>query len=87
MQISVWDTYVERKDKAIMHFDILVPDTLTDEKKIFAFGNQYLNTKSIEAVRLSATECKFCHMQQAPPQVVSEIEQKGYAIIEMENCN
>jgi len=87
MRISVWDTYVERSGKAIMHFDILVPATLTDEKQIFNYGNRYLSTKSFKTGKLSANECKFCHIEEASPSIVSEIEENGFFIIEMENCN
>ena len=86
MEISVWDTYVERGDGLTMHFDILVPSTMEDQAKIFAYGNQYLATKSFETGTLSAQECKFCHMQEAPIQVEMDIEENGYYIIEMENC-
>lgn len=86
MEISVWDTYVERADGGTMHFDILVPSTMEDEAKIFAYGHQYLATKSFKTGTLTAKECKFCHMQQAPMQVETDIEEIGYYIIEMENC-
>ena len=35
MKVSVWDTYVKREEGKLMHFDILVPDALNDEKIIF----------------------------------------------------
>ena len=35
MKVSVWDTYVKREDGKLMHFDILVSDTLNDEKAIY----------------------------------------------------
>ena len=87
MKVAVWDTYVERKGKAIMHFDILVPDTLTDESQIFSYGHNYLSVKPFETGKLSTSECRFCHIEEATEQMVSEISKKGYAIIEMENCS
>lgn len=45
MRVSVWDTYVRRTDGKVMHFDILVPSTVTNEATIFGFGKQYLNTR------------------------------------------
>ena len=48
MAIAVWDTYVKRNDGLIMHFDILVPSDMTDEKKIFAFGQNYLRSKPFQ---------------------------------------
>ena len=87
MKVSVWDTYVQRKDGLLMHFDILVPSAITDEKTIFGFGKQYLKTKPFRTKHLSAKECRFCHMEHAPAQVEEQIQSYGYYIIEMENCS
>lgn len=87
MKVSVWDTYVKREDDRVMHFDILVPSDLTDEQKIFSFGADYLKSKDIPERELSTKECRFCHIAKASDEVIAAIEQKGYFIIEMENCN
>ncbi|HAI19502.1 MAG TPA: DUF2024 domain-containing protein, partial [Xanthomarina gelatinilytica] len=42
MKVSVWDTYVQREDGEIMHFDILVPNLVTNEETIFNYGRTYL---------------------------------------------
>ncbi|MEX0313386.1 MAG: DUF2024 family protein [Allomuricauda sp.] len=87
MEVSVWDTYVAREDGKVMHFDILVPSSLTDTDVIFGFGTEYLKSKSFGTGKLSANECRFCHMESAPTHVVESIEAEGYYIIEMENCS
>lgn len=87
MKIAVWDTYVQREDGKTMHFDILVPDTLTQEETIFNFGKDYLSTKSFKTGNLSAKECKFCHIDRATDNMIADVKAKGYSIIEMENCN
>ena len=87
MKISVWDTYVKRSDGAIMHFDILVPSELEDDQTIFNFGLNYLETKPFQTNQLTAKECSFCHIEQGTDEMIAAIEEKGYAIIEMENCN
>lgn len=86
MKVSVWDTYVQRKDGKVMHFDILVPSELTEEETIFKYGKQYLKTKPFSTKQLSTKECRFCHIEQATEQIVSSIEDVGFHIIEMENC-
>ena len=86
MNIAVWDTYVTRKDGLVMHFDILVPDTLKDENKIFEYGKKYLASKPFETGHLSAKACSFCHIEQATPAMTEAIEESGYLIIEMEHC-
>ncbi|KYG83491.1 DUF2024 family protein [Roseivirga echinicomitans] len=87
MKIAIWDTYVKREDGKVMHFDILVPKSVTDEKTIFAYGKAYLKTKPFPTNQLSADECRLCHMEQATKDTILSIEQKGYSIIEMENCS
>lgn len=87
MKVAVWDTYVNREDGNIMHFDILVPDNITNEQTIFNFGKNYLKTKSFKTGKLTSNECRLCHIEQATEEIVSSIENKGYFIIEMENCN
>ncbi|SEL50397.1 protein of unknown function [Aquimarina amphilecti] len=87
MKVSVWDTYVNRSDGKIMHFDILVPSNFNNEDKIFDFGKNYLKTKEFITKELTAKECNFCHIDVAPDIVVQEITEKGYSIIEIENCN
>ena len=86
MKISVWDTYVKRGNQKIMHFDILVPSEMISEKTIFAYGQEYLGSKMFTTGTLSAKECKFCHVEQASAEVIKSIHEKGYHIIEMENC-
>ncbi|QIE58058.1 DUF2024 family protein [Rasiella rasia] len=87
MKIAVWDTYVKREDGKVMHFDILVPKNITDETTIIAHGKSYLETKAFATNQLTANECRLCHFEQATQDIILSIQQKGYAIIEMENCN
>lgn len=87
MQVAVWDTYVTKEDGTIMHFDIIVPNTVDDKAKIFTFGKEYLASKNQVSQSLSSKECRFCHIQQAPETMVEEIKRNGYFIYEMENCN
>ena len=86
MKVSVYDTYVRRSDGRVMHFDILVPDTETNLEKIYGFGREFLKSKGQNAAILSARECRYCHIEQATPEIVRSIEQNGCYIIEMENC-
>lgn len=87
MKVSVWDTYVKREDGKIMHFDILVPSTTTDEAIIYDYGRQYLAKKTFKTTNITANECRFCHIEEAPKSVIDHIQKTGYDIIEMENCS
>lgn len=48
MKVAVYDTYVTKRDDAVMHFDILVPDDLKDQNRIHTFGQEYLKEKGQE---------------------------------------
>jgi len=87
MKVAVWDTYVTREEGHTMHFDILVPDTLTDEETIFNYGRDYLKNKAFKTYKLTANECRLCHIEQATDKMIASIIKDGYFIIEMENCD
>ena len=42
MQTAVWDTYVKKKNGNVMHFDIIVPDSIKDAQVIYGYGKTYL---------------------------------------------
>ncbi len=86
LKVSVYDTYVPKRDGGLMHFDILVRDTEQDLTKIYDYGKAYLKTKGQEGQPLTSKECRFCHIEQVEDMVESSIRQKGYYIIEMEGC-
>ncbi|MFY8036472.1 MAG: DUF2024 family protein [Cyclobacteriaceae bacterium] len=86
MEVAIWDTYVTRKSGRVMHFDIVVPRTLKDEKLIYTFGKEYLQSKSEAEQSLTSQECRFCHVEKATEKMIDSIHQKGYYIIELQNC-
>jgi hypothetical protein len=86
MQVAVWDTYVTRKDGKVMHFDIIVPSDNRDADQIYEYGKEYLKTKGQNGQPLTSKECTFCHIEAIKPEYENEIKQKGYFIVEMENC-
>ncbi len=86
MKVAVWDTYVNRTDGKVMHFDILVPQEFIDKEKIFEYGRNYLRTKAYKTEGLSSSECQYCHIEQATQEVIDSIIDQGFYIVEMENC-
>lgn len=86
MKVAVWDTYVTKKDGTVMHFDIVAPGQIKDEQIIHTFGKEYLQSRHQEGQPLTAKECSFCHIEQATDAMVLSIREKGYYIIEMQNC-
>lgn len=87
MKVAVWDTYVTKKDGTIMHFDIIAPSEMKDTNTIYNYGKEYLKIKNQEGQPLTSKECRFCHIETVKPQWENEINQKGFFIFEMENCN
>lgn len=86
MLVAVWDTYVTKADGTVMHFDIIAPADIKDEKTIHTFGKEYLVSKNQETQSLTAKECSFCHIEKASDEMEQSIRQKGYYIIELQNC-
>lgn len=86
MRVAVWDTYVQKKDGTVMHFDIIAPQEVQDAEVIYGFGKTYLASKGQSGQPLTAQQCKFCHIEEVKPQWQDEIQEKGYFIFEMENC-
>ncbi|HRI01063.1 MAG TPA: DUF2024 family protein [Saprospiraceae bacterium] len=87
MKVAVWDTYVTKKDGSVMHFDIIAPEEVRDTNVIYNYGKEYLKTKGQEGQPLSSKECRFCHVESVRPHWENKINDQGYFIIEMENCN
>jgi hypothetical protein len=85
MECAVYDTYVERKDGGIMHFDVVVAKNTSHEKAI-EYGAKFLASVGQAGQPITANECQFCHIQEAPPIVAKEIEEKGFYIQRMEGC-
>ena len=86
MKIAVWDTYVDKRDGSVMHFDIIAPVETDDKEQIYNYGREYLKTKGQEGQPLTSKECRFCHIEALKPEWEESIRQKGYYIVEMENC-
>lgn len=84
MQTAVWDTYVKKKNGNVMHFDIIVPDTLKDTKTIYGFGKAYLAQNGETESNLDTEECKFCHIEEPTSEIKEAINRQGYFILEMD---
>lgn len=87
MKIAVFDTYVQRPDGQVMHFDILVPSETKSHAQVLGFGRTYLAAKGLPAETLQAEECRYCHMESASEAVEQAVRQDGFAIIELANCD
>ena len=86
MKVAVWDTYVRRADGITMHFVIMVPETVQDATQVYGYGDDYLSSKPFEVEAVTTKQCRYCHMEIATPEMAQAIADKGYFILEMENC-
>lgn len=86
MKVSVYDTYVMKKDNGIMHFDILVSTDMKNIETIHEYGRRFMESKGQACQLLTARECRFCHVEEATEKMKNSIEEKGYYILEMEGC-
>ncbi|HWK59594.1 MAG TPA: DUF2024 family protein [Parapedobacter sp.] len=87
MQVSVWDTYVVKRDGSTMHFDIIVPTAMTNTETIYGYGQTYLASKGQAGQPLTSNECRFCHVETVRPEWELAIQERGYYVYEMENCD
>lgn len=87
MQIAIWDTYVRREGGLMMHFDILVPTEFQNKTLVLGYADQYLSEKNFFVEDIRSSRCQFCHIEQASDEVKLKINQRGFDIIEFENCN
>ena len=85
MECAVYDTYITKKDGRIMHFDVIVEANTSHEKAI-DYGKEFLEQVGQDGQKMTQEECQFCHIQEAPPVVAKEIENRGYFIQKMEGC-
>ncbi|GIK57389.1 MAG: hypothetical protein BroJett015_30520 [Chloroflexota bacterium] len=85
MNCDVFDTYVTRPDGQLMHFDVIVP-TDTEPEMALAFGQAYLAAIGVTDSTLTAERCRFCHVEQAMPEVEQAVTRQGYFILAMEGC-
>lgn len=84
MEIHVYDTYVKSKDGHTMHFDVFT--AIKDQQKAVEYAREWLTSIGEGEAKITSEECRFCHSQGAPQQVVDEINKQGYYIYKMEGC-
>lgn len=87
MSVAVWDTYITKKNGDAMHFDIIVPDTMTEAATIYKYGKAYLKSKNEAEASLESQECQLCHIESPTTEMLDSINQQGYFILEMEDIS
>lgn len=84
MEIHVFDTYVTASDGHTMHFDVFTSEN--DLKKAIGYAKKWLDSINETDAQVTSNECRFCHSQNAPTNVIDDIRQHGFYIYKMEGC-
>lgn len=84
MEIHVYDTYVTASDGHVIHFDVFTADK--DIQKAIDYAKLWLVSIGESEALVSSKECRFCHSQKAPADVIESIRQHGFYIYKMEGC-
>ena len=58
----------------------------TSHEKAIEYGTKFLTSVGQEGQSMTANECQFCHIQQAPQNVEKDIKEQGFYIQKMEGC-
>jgi hypothetical protein len=85
MDCDVFDAYVTRPDGRLMHFDVIVPAGASQVEAL-AFGQAYLTSVNVMDSVVTAERCRFCHAEQATPEMARAIAAQGYYVLPMEGC-
>lgn len=84
MKAAVWDTYIKKEDGNVMHFDVVVPESKSIMEILFNYAKEFLKSKGIFYAEIDTKNCQFCHIETLTDSMKSDIELKGYHIIEMD---
>ena len=85
MKVSVFDTYVRKSNGSTAHFDIIVPEGKHSLGEVIAFGKNYLQSLGEGERPISSAECQFCHIEEPTAEMLGDIGQQGYHVLEMED--
>jgi hypothetical protein len=85
MKIAVYDTYAQSKNGHVIHFDVFVKEG-TSNDLAFEFAQKFLKEIGEEENALKQSQCNFCHTEQANPTIQQQLQENGYAILQMEGC-
>ena len=74
----------KKKNGNVMHFDIIVPESIKDAPVIYGFGKIYLAKNGEAESNLDIEECRFCHIEEPTTEMKEAINTQGYFILEMD---
>ncbi|NWG26905.1 MAG: DUF2024 family protein [Ignavibacteriaceae bacterium] len=84
MKAAVWDSYIKKDNGNILHFDVVVPESRSESAIDYKYAYEYLKSKGVNSAEINVTNCQFCHIEILTEKMMSDIESKGFYIIEMD---
>ena len=85
MDCAVYDTYVEKKDGKVMHFDVIVEKSTPHDRAI-EYGKSYLEKCRPRRPKHDPGRMPILSYSKAPDAVEKEISSNGFYIQKMEGC-
>lgn len=84
MNIDVYDTYVHTSEGDLLHFDFLLPSGKGGMATQHA--KEWLQSIGGHPEEVSLDKCSYCHTETATLEMVRQIHERGYFIIQIEGC-
>jgi hypothetical protein len=84
MKAAVWDSYLKKANGNVLHFDVVVPDGSSETAIVYKYAYEYLKSRGIDGAEINVKNCQFCHIESMTDKMRSDIESKGFHIIEMD---
>jgi hypothetical protein len=84
MKAAVWDSYLKKANGNVLHFDVVVPDSSSETAIVYKYANEYLKSQGIDGAEINVKNCQFCHIETLTDRMRSDIESRGFHIIEMD---
>lgn len=85
MKIDVYDSYAQKSDGTVIHFDVFV-ESGTPAAQALTYGRRWLLDIGEQSAGLEQSRCNFCHSEIANPAVQQQIQSEGFYILQMEGC-
>ena len=84
MEIEIHDTWVKGKEGTI-HFDVALEhkNDKNDNNLAVESAKKYLDSIGEKDAKITSSECKFCHTQDASAKIEIDIKKNGFGIIPM----
>jgi hypothetical protein len=87
MKAAVWDSYIKKDNGNVLHFDVVVSESRSNPEIVYKYAYEYLKSKGIDGADINVKNCQFCHIETLTDKMKSDIESRGFHIIEMDEIS